>query len=617
MFFLYLILAWFAIFIGYILYTRIVDNLRVGRAFYDFGKSNFLIASLLLFGCAWGAANIVNYEPQFYEAETQVVYGDATRQPWVSNDALWTMVEHDPYNIDWHFQLVRNHYAQLDPATSPPSPADYVSEEEKMYLKYTDLSTSTDSKLHDIGHVMLADMLLSQQIPDYQAASDHLRIVDDPTTKYVNYNAARVLLYGAGSSLAEEHLYSEIRNKGYKKGAYEELARLYVYEHRDSALRSIVYSGADEFIAPEIRARVYFEDHDFKRFYAIRFQTLLGGITFWGLSGGIGILFVWLYLLTAIGRVSEIRLRHLVVPLIGGALVSMISWWLYAQYRYGFAFTLNGTIFNDFIFSVGGIGVIEETVKLIPFLLILWFSNVIKKPVDYIIVASACGLGFAVFENLLYISSYGLEVIHSRALTSSVAHMACSGIVAYGFVLCRYRWKKQYWIIPVFFILAAIAHGFYDFWLLNDRVKVFGIITLFFYLALIVVYFSFIGNAINQSVEESQPERMQRFDATRVTSVFAGAMILLFAFEYIATTVVYGTHYGNMSVQKAFLAGGYLVFFLSIRVSRLRIEPQRWKKIDFLSGILPGQFLNDKTESEDDDEATSSPDEQTSPPEQQ
>lgn len=616
MIFLYLILAWFTIFIGYILYTRIVDNRRNGRNFYDFGKSNFLFASILLFGIAFGIANVIRYEPQFSEAESEVVYGDDTKQPWVSNRALWTMIENDPYNIDNHFQLVRNHYAQLDPATTAPSAVNYLAEEEKMYSMYTDLSTSPDSKLHDIGLVMLADMMLSQPIPDYHQASDHLRAVDDPTTKYVNYNAARVMLYGAGSSLAEEHLYSEIRNKGYKKGAYHELALLYQFENRDSALRSIVYSGADQYIAPEIRAKVYFEDHDVKRFYSIKFQTLLGGITFWGLSGGIAILLVWLYMLTAFGRVSEIRLKHLILPLLGGALLPTLSWWLYAQYRYGFAFTLDGTIFNDFIFSVAGIGVIEESVKLIPFLLILWFTDMIKKPIDYIIVASACGLGFAVFENLLYISNYGLEVIHSRALTSSVAHMACSGIVAYGFVLCKFRWKKQYWLIPAFFILAVLAHGFYDFWLLNDRVKVFGIITLFFYLALIVVYYSFIGNALNQSVEESEPERMQRFDAVRITSVFAGAMILLFAFEYIATTIVYGTHYGNLSVQKAFLAGGYLVFFLSIRISRLRIEPQRWKKIDFLSGILPSQVLSDKNE-EEEETTTSSPDERTSPPEQQ
>jgi RsiW-degrading membrane proteinase PrsW (M82 family) len=416
--------------------------------------------------------------------------------------------------------------------------------------------------------------------------------------------------------MAETHLYSEIRNKGYKKGAYEFLAVLYAYEGRDSAMRSIVYSGAADYIAPEFRTRVYFEDHDFARFFALKFHTLLGGITSWGLSGGIGILLVWMYVLVSFGRVSELRLRHLLFPVIAGAAVCLPAWWLYAYYRYGLGFTLDGSVVNDFIFSVTGIGFIEELVKLIPFLCVL-FTRIIQKPIDYIIVASACGLGFAVFENLMYITDYGLEEIHSRALTSSVAHMALCGIASYGFILRRYRRKNQYWLIPAFFLLAVAAHGFYDFWLVNETVKAYAIVTLLFYLTLIVTYYSFISNALNQSVSETETERMARFDPLRITSVFAGSMILLFTFEYVATSAVFGTHYGNTSMQKAFLAGGYLVFFLSIRLSRIRIEPHRWNKIDFLSGILPSRILGDKNEAEEiTEEATSSssPDEQTLPP---
>lgn len=612
MLFLYLILAWFAVFFGLLLYLRINDNMKNGRAFYDFGKSNFLIACVFLFAGTWGIVNAIGYEPQFSSPAEQIAYGAETNQPWVSNEALWKETEAHPDSIDLHFQLVRNHFAQLKASTGAPDMEAYFAEEEKMFALYEDFSRSNNTKLHDIGHIMLADLFLSQEVPDYDAASIHLRAVDDPSTKYVNYHAAHILM---GSPMAEEHLYSEIRNKGYKKGAYEYLGMLYTLQQRDSSLRSIVYSGAADYIAPEIRTRVYFEDRDFARFFSLKLETLLGGISVWGLSGGFAILLVWMYVLVSFGKISSIRLPHLLFPVLGGAAVPMLAWWLYAQYRYGFGFALDGSVFNDFIFSVTGIGVIEEFVKLIPFLCVLFFTRVMQKPIDYIIVASACGLGFAVFENLMYISEYGLDAIHSRALTSSVSHMACSGITAYGFVLCKYRWKNQYWLIPVFFLLAAIAHGFYDFWLLNESVKAYIIITLFFYLSLIVMYYSFISNAINQSVQETESAVMARFDPLRITSVFAGSMILLFTFEYIATSAVYGTHYGNTSMQKAFLAGGYLVFFLSIRLSRLRIEPQRWNKIDFLSGILPSRLLGDKTDAEEqEEEPTSSPDEQTLPP---
>ena len=591
---LLLISAWVAIFIGYVLFLRIRENVRAGKPWFDFGKSSFLVASIGVFALAAILLNIVHPEPEFRTPDDQIAFGVETKQPWVSNEALWEKIADSAYNIDDHFQLVRNHYAQSDRKFNASSLQAYKAEEEKMFSWYTDLSQSTDSKLHDIGHVMLADMLLSQPEPDYPDASLHLRLIDDPTTKYVNYNAARIMLFGAGSDLAEEHLYSEIRNKGYKKGAYEYLAVLYEYYHRDSMLRTIVYSGAAEYISPEIRSRVYYEDNNLSAFFSLKIRTLLGGISWWALLGATAILMVWMYVLSSLGNVSGMSYRNTLIPLFAGAALSMLSWWLYAAYRFGLGFSLNGTVLNDFVFCVTGIGFIEELVKLIPFIIILRFTNIIRKPIDYIIVASSCGLGFAVFENLMYISTYGLDVIHSRALTSSVSHMACSGIVAYGFILYRYRRQKQFWLIPVFFILAATAHGFYDFWLVNEKVRAYGIITLFFYLSEILVYFSFISNALNQSVQEEDAETMARFDAGRVTSVFAGAMVLLFAFEYIAIAIVYGTTYSNSSILNAFLGGGYLIFFLAIRLAQLRIEPQRWNRIDFLSGILPSQMFGDR-----------------------
>jgi hypothetical protein len=208
MVFLYLIFGWFAIFFSYLLYLRIRESLRNGRPFYDFGKANFLIASALLIAVLWGTINLIGYEPVFETPDEQIEYGDVTNQPAVSNDALWQKIDEDPYNIDAHFQLVRNHFAQLESSTSPTEIANYLSEEEKMFICYFELSNSSDSRLHDIGHVMLADMYISIPVPDYSMASDHLRIIDDPTTKYVNWNAARIMLYGAGSNLAEEHLYS-------------------------------------------------------------------------------------------------------------------------------------------------------------------------------------------------------------------------------------------------------------------------------------------------------------------------------------------------------------------------------------------------------------------------
>lgn len=591
---LHIILAWFAVFIALMMWMRVRDNVREGRRLWDFGYFNFLAGSLVTAAAVWTIIAFVRPEPAFESDEEQIAYGNRTHQPWIANEALLRKADSAPHDIDVHFQLLRNHFRQRDEQLRNNNGQAYNHEDALLYTLYSDMSQSTDQRLHDIGHVMLAYYFVSQIPAEYSVASTHLHLVEDPTTKYVNYIAGKIILFGAGSELAEEHFYSEIRNKGFKSGAYELLAITYEHTGNDSALQRLIYSGANEFIPASIRSRVYYQNRDFAAFYALKLKTITEDISIWGWLGGSGILLIWLFFLRTLLSVSEMTVRHLLFPIIAGAVLAMGSWWLYAFYRYGLEFWMTGDIVNDFIFCFAGIGFIEELVKLIPFLLVLHFTRHIRRPVDYIVIASACGLGFAVFENFLYIANYGLDVIHSRALTSSVSHMACSGIVAYGFILRRYRWPQRWWLIPLFFLLASLAHGFYDFWLLSEKVQTFGIITLFFFLSEILIYFSFINNAMNQSVDMLPETQDVHFIAQRMTSILSGSFVLLFTFEYLAICLVYGTAYGNASLTTAFLSGGYLVFFLSVRMSQIRIQPGVWNRINILSGILPSRLIDQR-----------------------
>jgi RsiW-degrading membrane proteinase PrsW (M82 family) len=229
-------------------------------------------------------------------------------------------------------------------------------------------------------------------------------------------------------------------------------------------------------------------------------------------------------------------------------------------------------------------------VKLAAFVIVLRFTRIVKKPVDYLLVASAAGLGFAFFENLLYISQFGLEVIHARALTASVSHMVTSSIAAYGFVLVRYRWPRRWWLIPLFFLAAAFGHGFYDFWLLNERVHSLVIVTLLFYLSEILLYASFLNNALNQSATGKSGRELS-LNTQRLASFIAGALILVFVIEYAGGSLIYGTEISNGMLLGSFLSGGYLVFFLSVRLSNIDIVPGEWSRVEFFTGLLPSDLL--------------------------
>jgi RsiW-degrading membrane proteinase PrsW (M82 family) len=457
------------------------------------------------------------------------------------------------------------------------------------------MSANSNDSIHDYGHIFLAHYALSAPVADFAEASLHLRLVRDPTRKYVNYLAGKIMILGGAADQAEQHFNSEIRNKGYKRGSYEYLAIIYDASHREDLLTESVYSSAETFVPDELRSKVYYTNGDLRNFLRHKIASIAAGTNFWGISGSIGILLIWSMFLYRVSRVSQLRISNLAFGLLSGTLLAITSWILYAFFRYTLGFWINGHPVNDIIFCIGGIGFIEELVKLIPFLLILRFTSIARKPVDYIVIASACGLGFSFFENLMYIANYGVDVIHSRALTASVAHMAASAIAAYGFVLWKFRYPQRWWLVPVFFLLAAIAHGFYDFWLLNKSMGSLTIVTLFFYLAEIIVFITFLNNAINHSADNNSAFN---FDSRKLSSLLAGALVLLFAFEFLASCAIYGTEYGNREMTTAFLSGGYLIFFLSVRMAQIRFVRNKWNKIDVLSGILPSRMLLQQQEND-------------------
>jgi RsiW-degrading membrane proteinase PrsW (M82 family) len=588
-----IIIAWLFIMAGYMLWWKFRDDKIHGRNFFNFGDYNFLIAALTSLIAIWIAFSISSPEPSFTDDDKQISFGEKTRQPWLVTNALWKKIAKSPKNTDYHFQLLQNHFQQEDESFSPPDLRAFNFEGTRIFNYYTELTEKeNDPVANDIGNLFLADWYIERTGHDAENAAFYLRQIKNKKQKYVNYISGRILLYEAGPEAAEPYFLSEIELHGYKEGAWEGLATVYDMTGRNDDLKKLIYNSESKNSVPEnLRYKEYFLSGDLISFYELRFSKMFGTLPLWGILGDFLILFTWLFFLQKLSFLSPIKWKHFFLAIGIGAVLAMFSWLLYEFYHYVLHFWTNGNVGNDFLFSFLGIGFIEELVKLIPFLILLRLTNIIKKPIDYLLVASAAGLGFAFFENLLYISQYGLEVIHSRALTASVSHMASSAIVAYGFVLAKYLYPGKIWIIPVFFLIAALAHGFYDFWLLNNKVHSLAIVTLFFFLSEMLVYVSFLNNSLNQSADEHTKVAATNFNTQQLASFIAGALVLVFVIEYTGTCFVYGTIIGNKTLMNAFLSGGYLIFFLSVRLSNIDIIPGEWKKIEFFTGLLPSDLL--------------------------
>lgn len=591
--FVHIIIAWLLLMAGYMLWNKFRDDRASGKKFWNFGDYNFLVRSLLLLLVAWLGFSIVSPEPNFENKDEQISFGEKTRQPWLVSQALWEKVKAHPESLDYHFQFLQAHFEQENGDNPPPDILEFNHEGVRIFNYYTDLSSKPDApELNDIGYLFLAQWYLDRTGHDEDNAAFCLRQVNNRKLKYLNYFSGKAMLYSAGASAAESYFNTEVRFNGYKEGAWENLAWIYDVSGRSKELEALVYGKESRNAVPDwLRYKTYFLSGDLLSFYSLRFSNMFSTLPGWGVLGDLLILFTWLFFLRRLSFLSPVKWMHFLLATGIGIILAMGSWLLYEFYHHVLHFNTNGAIGNDFLYCFLGIGFIEELVKLVPFLLILRFTKIVKKPIDYLLIASAAGLGFAFFENLLYISQYGLDVIHARALTASVSHMASSALVAYGFVLVKFRYPGKYWIIPLFFLAAAFAHGFYDFWLLNDSVRALSILTLVFYLTEILVYVSLLNNSLNQTAIGATSSQLV-FNTQRLASFIAGALILIFVIEYAGACLIYGASQGNDILLRSFISGGYLIFFLSVRLSNIDIVPGEWGRIEFFAGLLPSDLVN-------------------------
>ena len=210
--------------------------------------------------------------------------------------------------------------------------------------------------------------------------------------------------------------------------------------------------------------------------------------------------------------------------------------------------------------------------KLVPFLIILKFTKEVDKPIDYIIFSSVSALGFACAENILYLHTYGMEIIHGRALVSVVIHMFCSSIIGYGlyFGIGRKIVLNKTKKTVLFLLIAALVHGFFDFWLINKTVSAFVMFSIITHIIGISVWNRLINNSLNFSVSENQD--VNKLNRKKLKDYLFYGLSSVLIFEYIVVSFNYGPKIGNSSLFETVYSGTYLIAVLSTRLSSLKIR---------------------------------------------
>lgn len=120
-----------------------------------------------------------------------------------------------------------------------------------------------------------------------------------------------------------------------------------------------------------------------------------------------------------------------------------------------------------------------------------WNSPAFDYSYDAVVYSVAVSLGFAAFENVLYVLSGGLSVALLRALLSIPGHAVFAVYMGYYYGLAKKasvngRVSSEEANLSMAFISAAFLHGFYDFCLTVNN-SMFILVFFVFFIAAVVL----------------------------------------------------------------------------------------------------------------------------------
>ncbi len=147
------------------------------------------------------------------------------------------------------------------------------------------------------------------------------------------------------------------------------------------------------------------------------------------------------------------------------------------------------TIAYNILLNFVVIACVEELCKYFFLKRATWNNREFNYRFDGVVYAVFVGLGFAVFENISYVMSYGFLTALIRAVTAVPAHTIFGIFMGHYYGLAKshsvrgdyLREKRCLWMAV---ILPILLHGFYDFTASADS----GLLACLFWIFLIFLY---------------------------------------------------------------------------------------------------------------------------------
>lgn len=514
--------------------------------------------------------NIFLENPLFENLRDKAVFEQKANRPGRAEITFQQLIHQDIYNIDNHYEYVCTHFDI--PEKTKTGRYEYEYRNDSTIANFYDsLSCSADDQLSDIGKY--GSGLINVFFGNYSDAINLFSDVKNRSLRYLNNSAGNAYWQMDSLDQAESFFRAEIANNGNLDGAYSNLIRLLYNKGNYDELRQLLQDEASQPYFPQgIQRVLYFKAWQPLNYTFTLLKSITSGFNTWGVLAAFFIMACWVFYLRKLDIFEDEKWAHVLMTVSMGMLFSFLVYPLSDVNNLVLGFTLNGGVVNDFFYCVIGIGAIEEFVKIVPLLIMLKYTKAINEPFDYIIYASLSALGFAFVENLIYFEESSLHIIHGRALTAVVFHMFASSVIGYGMMLNKYRWHKNpYLNFLAFFALASLAHGFYDFWLINESVSDFSFVTFIFLLLSMGIWNYFQKDTLGSSGFYNENKSIDRGKLQDYLMYSLSGVLL---FEYLALAVKYGPDLANGGLESSLYSGTYLVVFLAVSLSDIRLKPQ-------------------------------------------
>ena len=537
-------------------------------------KSVIIVLGVVVF-CVVIINSLID-NPSFDNTSDLIDYALKSKQYALAEKTYKSLIKSDSLNLDYYYGQITTHFEI--PKENRISGSEIQIREDYYIFDYYELKAKSEDELQrDIGNYGIG--LSYAMLEKYDTALFFFEKVNNKDLKYLNNSIGYVFFEDKQYEKSELFLLKEIENKGNVDGAYMNLINLYFTAKQYEKIGKLLDNNKANYFSQN-----QLQEYYFKTGKAIKYlkSVLFIGIKSMDIKSFIAALLiaiVWLIFLRKID-INPDNWMYTLITFFLGILFAYGTFFLSDIINHFIGFNLNGEIVNDFSYCFLGIGLIEETMKLLPFLLMFKFADEIDEPIDYIVYLSISALGFAFAENMLYFHGYGLDIIHGRALISVVIHMFCSSIIGYGICFGFAATKMSNSLkILIFLLVAAFVHGFFDFWLINDKVNFLSILSVSLVFIIISVWNSFINNCLNFSLREDQEEKSLAY--LKLEDYLIYSLFAIFIFEYVIVSLSYGPVVGNSSLFSSFVSGTYLIVFISSNLSFLILKRNHIEHIRF------------------------------------